>query len=101
MLGCNFGLTNLVMAIKRAKELNRLTINVDRLVRHTDGGPDNVAWVTHFFHWLLVYLGVFNEVLWFRFEAGFELSHVGGHLGSTYRVVQLHILFVLRRTFAH
>ena len=69
MLGCNFGLTNLVMALKRAKELNRLPMNVDRLVRHTDGGPDNVAWVTHFFHWLLVYLGIFNEVLWFRFEA--------------------------------
>ena len=35
-----------------------------------DGGSDNVSALTHVFHWLLVYLGVFDEILWFRFEAG-------------------------------
>jgi hypothetical protein len=26
--------------------------------------------VTHVMHWLLVYLGVADEIIWFRFESG-------------------------------
>jgi hypothetical protein len=68
--GGNFGLTNLIMVIWRAYEKGRLQPHVKRLIRHTDGGPDNVTFPTHVLHWLLVYLGIFDSVLWFRFEAG-------------------------------
>lgn len=68
--GSNFGLTNLVMILLRAKEHGALGSHVKTMYRHTDGGPDNVSVVTHVFHWLLVYLGIFDEIIWFRFEAG-------------------------------
>ena len=68
--GGNFGLMNLLLALERAQAMGRLQQHVTRLIRHTDGGPDTVSWVTHAFHWLLVYIGAFQEVLWFRFEAG-------------------------------
>jgi hypothetical protein len=58
------------MVLYRAKEAGRLPAGVTTLYRHTDGGPDNVCHVTHILHWLLVYLGIFQEVYWFRFEAG-------------------------------
>ena len=68
--GANFGLTNLLMTIHLAVKSGNLKPHTDTFVRHTDGGPDNVSIVTHFLHWLLVYLGVFNKVVWFRFKAG-------------------------------
>ena len=68
--GGNFGLTNLVLVIWRAHEKGLLKNHVKQLIRHTDGGPDNVTFPTHVLHWLLVYIGVFDSVLWFRFEAG-------------------------------
>ena len=40
------------------------------LYRHTDGGSDNLSVVTHVMHWLLVWLGIFDEIIWFRFDAG-------------------------------
>ena len=70
LTGSNFGLTSLLLALERAFDLQRMKPHVTRLVRHSDGGSDNVSVETHFFHWLLVYLGVFEEVLWFRFDAG-------------------------------
>ena len=69
--GGNFGLTCLTMAIWRAHQLGRLKGDAGRrLYRHTDGGPDNMNKATHLFHWLLVWLGVFDEIIWFRFDAG-------------------------------
>jgi hypothetical protein len=68
--GGNFGLTNLIMVLYRAHQAGRLPKNVKTLYRHTDGGSDNLCHTTHLLHWLLVYLGVFEEVVWFRFEAG-------------------------------
>jgi hypothetical protein len=68
--GGNFGLTNLIMVLYRAKQAGRLPKNCKTLFRHTDGGPDNTCHSTHIMHWLLVYLGVFEEIIWFRFEAG-------------------------------
>ena len=68
--GANFGLTNLIMVIWRAYKSGRLMPHVKTMYRHTDGGSDNVGYVTHILHWLLVYLGVFEEIIWFRFEAG-------------------------------
>lgn len=80
--GGSFGLTNLTMAIWRAFEIGRLKPNVTRLLRHTDGGSDNVTHVTHIFHWLLVYLGIFQEVIWFRFEPGHSHTEIADRLFS-------------------
>lgn len=74
--GSNFGLTNLLMALWRAKEKGRIGQHVTRLVRHTDGGSDNVSEITHVFHWLLVYIGFVDEILWFRFEAGHSHTEI-------------------------
>ena len=68
--GGNFGLTNFLMALSRAYDRGQLGPKVKTIYRHTDGGSDNVSIVTHVMHWLLVYLGVADEIIWFRFEAG-------------------------------
>jgi hypothetical protein len=39
-----------------------------------------VSYVTHVLHWLLVYLGVFDEILWFRFEAGHSHTEIADRL---------------------
>ena len=80
--GGNFGLTNLLMTIYLAVQSGNLKPHTESLVRHTDGGPDNVSVVTHFVHWLLVYLGVFNKVIWFRFKAGHSHTEVADRLFS-------------------
>ena len=68
--GGNFGLTNFLMVLLRSFDRGRLGPNVKTICRHTDGGSDNVSIVTHIMHWLLVYLGVADEIIWFRFESG-------------------------------
>lgn len=80
--GGNFGLTNLLMTLKRHQEKGNLQPHKIRLIRHTDGGPDNVCMTTHIIHWLLVYVGVFEEVLWFRFKAGHSHTEVADRLFS-------------------
>ena len=80
--GANFGLTNLLMTIFLAVKSGNIKPHTDSLIRHTDGGPDNVSVVTHFLHWLLVYLGVFNKVIWFRFKAGHSHTEVADRLFS-------------------
>ena len=47
---------------------------------HFCTGPDNVSIVTHFIHWLLVYLGVFNRIVWFRFKAGHSHTETADRL---------------------
>ena len=69
--GGNFGLTSLLSALRRAYDMGRLSQSAGvKLLRHTDGGSDNINLSTHLFHWLLVWLGIFDEVEWFRFDAG-------------------------------
>jgi ribosomal protein S18 acetylase RimI-like enzyme len=69
--GGNFGLTCLILALASAARHGRLAGQAgSTLYRHTDGGPDNLNKATHLFHWMLVWLGIFNEVVWFRFDAG-------------------------------
>ena len=85
--GTNFGLTNLLMSIFLAARSGNLKPHTDTLVRHTDGGPDNVSVVTHVIHWLLVYLGVFNKVVWFRFKAGHSHTEVADRLFSTMKTL--------------
>lgn len=80
--GANFGLTNLFATIVAAKEAGRLPLHCTHLYRHTDGGSDNVSLTTHVFHWLLVYLGVFQKITWFRFKAGHSHTEVADRLFS-------------------
>ena len=80
--GGNFGLTNLLMSIHLAVTSGNMAPHVETLVRHTDGGPDNVSVVTHFIHWMLVYLGVVNKVIWFRFKAGHSHTETADRLFS-------------------
>jgi hypothetical protein len=78
--GANFGLTNLIVVLHRAWKAGRLGPHVRRCYRHTDGGPDNVSWVSHVVHWLLVYIGVFDDFIWFRFEAGHSHTELADRL---------------------
>jgi ribosomal protein S18 acetylase RimI-like enzyme len=79
--GTNFGLTCLVMALWRAHEMGRLQgQNSPILYRHTDGGPDNLSFHTHMFHFLCVWLGIFNKLIWFRFDAGHSHTEIADRL---------------------
>ena len=78
--GANFGLSNLILVLHRAWKAGRLGPHVRRALRHTDGGPDNVSWVSHVLHFLLVYIGVFDEIVWFRFEAGHSHTEIADRL---------------------
>ena len=78
--GGNFGATHLVMALWRAHCAGKLPKNKKVLRRHTDGGPDNVTRPTHVLHWLLVYIGCFEDLLWFRFESGHSHTEVADRL---------------------
>ena len=80
--GANFGLSNLILVLHGAWKAGRLGPHVTRAYRHTDGGPDNVSWVSHFLHWLLVYIGVLQDLLWFRFEAGHSHTEIADRLFS-------------------
>ncbi|MEM7504933.1 MAG: hypothetical protein AAF417_23105, partial [Pseudomonadota bacterium] len=78
--GASFGLTNLMRTLEKALDVKRLKPHVKTLYRHTDGGSDNVAKVTHVVHWLLVYVGAFDEIIWFRFEAGHSHTELADRL---------------------
>lgn len=80
--GANFGLSNLILVLHRAWKMGRLGTHVTRAYRHTDGGPDNVSWVSHVLHWLLVYIGVFQDLWWFRFEPGHSHTEIADRLFS-------------------
>ena len=78
--GSNFGLTNLLVTLHRAWKAGKIGPHVTRLIRHTDGGPDNVAWATHIFNFLMVYIGAFNDSLWFMFESGHSHTEIADRL---------------------
>ena len=80
--GANFGLSTLLSALYAAQQRGRLRPHVRRLLRHTDGGSDNVSKLTHIFHWLLVYVGCWEEVLWFIFDAGHSHTEIADRLFS-------------------
>ena len=78
--GANFGLSNFILVLHRAWKSGRLGPHVTRAYRHTDGGPDNVSWVSHLLHWLLIFIGVFQDLEWFRFEAGHSHTEIADRL---------------------
>ena len=80
--GANFGLSTLTGGLYAAYRAGRLKPHVRRLIRHTDGGSDNVAKVTHIFNWLLVYVGCWEDLLWFIFDAGHSHTEIADRLFS-------------------
>ena len=78
--GANFGLTNLLMTIFLAVASGNIAPHVEDFYRHTDGGSDNVAVVSHFVHWLLIYIGTFQNLTWFRFKAGHSHTETADRL---------------------
>ena len=80
--GSNFGLTNFIVTLYRALKNGNLGEAVKTCYRHTDGGPDNLSQVTHIFHYLLVYLGVFDEIIWFRFDSGHSHTEISDRFFS-------------------
>eukprot|EP00965_Chrysotila_dentata_P063092 2090347-Pleurochrysis_carterae.AAC.1 len=68
--GSNFGCTAFVHSLYRLIQQGKIIDKVSRIVRQTDGGSDNVAWVTHAIHFTLVKVGAFDEVVWIRLEPG-------------------------------
>ena len=78
--GANFGLSNFILALHSAWVAGRLGPHVKRAYRHTDGGPDNVAWVSHVLHWLILYIGILQDLTWFRFEAGHSHTEISDRL---------------------
>ena len=50
---------------------------LSQVVRQTDGGSDNIGWLTHAFHFALVYFGVVNKLTWMRLPVGH--SHNGAN----------------------
>ena len=71
-----------MLTLYRAWRKGRLPKNVAKLYRHTAGGPDNVAHVTHIVHGSMVWLGVFNDLEWFRFESGHSHIEIADRLFS-------------------
>jgi hypothetical protein len=82
--GANFGLSTLLQGLWSACRVKdgvaTLSQSVGQLLRHTDGGPDNVASLTHIFHWLLVYVGCWQDLIWFMFKAGHSHTEIADRL---------------------
>eukprot|EP00965_Chrysotila_dentata_P077461 2557208-Pleurochrysis_carterae.AAC.2 len=68
--GSNFGCSVFVHSLYRLIEKGKLDARGKRIVRPTDGGPENVAWVTHGVHFMLVREGVFDQIDWIRLLPG-------------------------------
>lgn len=80
--GADFGITHFLLTLLSAKRNGHFPEHVTHMIRHTDGGSDNVAIIVHFIHWLLIYLGVFDELTWFRFMAGHSHTEIADRLFS-------------------
>ena len=83
--GGNFGCSAFVMAVWHMKQAGKLPTSKTGCKRHTDGGSDNVTKVSHFVHFLLVWIGCFNVLEWFRFEPGHSHTEITDRLFSMMR----------------
>eukprot|EP00965_Chrysotila_dentata_P075362 2488642-Pleurochrysis_carterae.AAC.1 len=68
--GANFGCSAFCYTLFRLIETSKLDARIDRIVQQTDGGCDNVTWVTHAVHYMLVREGAFNQIDWVRLKPG-------------------------------
>ena len=67
--GANFGCSAFVTTLYKLIIDGRMN-NVTKLMRQSDGGSDNVSWVTFALHVMLVHEGVVDEIDWVRLRAG-------------------------------
>eukprot|EP00965_Chrysotila_dentata_P245014 6206304-Pleurochrysis_carterae.AAC.1 len=68
--GSNFGCSAFVFLLYRLVELGKLDARAENVVRKTDGGSDNVAWIMHGVHFMLVREGVFYQLDWIKLRPG-------------------------------
>eukprot|EP00965_Chrysotila_dentata_P081764 2699149-Pleurochrysis_carterae.AAC.1 len=68
--GGNFVCIVFCYSFYRLIEQSKLESRVERIIRQTDGGNDNVTWVTHALHYTLVHEGAFNQINWIRLKPG-------------------------------
>eukprot|EP00965_Chrysotila_dentata_P250116 6209261-Pleurochrysis_carterae.AAC.3 len=80
--GSNFGCSAFCYSIYSLIELGKLNSSVERVIRQTDGGSDNVAWVTHGVHYMLVHEGAFNQIDWVRLGPGHSYCQQSAHTAS-------------------
>eukprot|EP00965_Chrysotila_dentata_P182148 6014815-Pleurochrysis_carterae.AAC.1 len=53
-----------VLLMYRLIQQFKLDARVERIIRQTDEGSDNVTWITHAVHYVLVREGAFNQIDW-------------------------------------
>ena len=58
------------MSLYRLIESGRLSTEVEYIAYLTDGGSDNVGWLTHALNLVLVREGTFNILEWLRLRPG-------------------------------
>eukprot|EP00965_Chrysotila_dentata_P132407 4378463-Pleurochrysis_carterae.AAC.1 len=80
--GANFGCSAFCYSLYRLIEVGKIDSRVKRIVRQTDGGSNNVAWITHGVHYMLVHEGVFDQIDWIRLEPGHSHNPQVGIRGS-------------------
>ena len=68
--GGNFGCTSFVTTLYELIHAGKLDHRVSKLMRQTDGGSDNVSWVTFALHAMLIREGVLNQLDWVRLRPG-------------------------------
>ena len=76
--GNNFGLTSFVVGLHHFIGQGLIGERAEECTRKSDGGSDNVGWVTHCVHCYLVYIGTFNRFTWVRGRAGHSHGYVDG-----------------------
>jgi len=59
--GANFGLTSFLITLYDLIKKGKVGGSMRKLIRQTDGGPDNVSWVTYAIFAVLVKEGVLNR----------------------------------------
>lgn len=67
--GNNFGVTSLCVSLHRLISQGKLTAG-EYFALVSDGGSDNVGWITHAMNFVLVREGVFNTLDWLRLRPG-------------------------------
>ena len=76
--GGNFGCTSFVTTLYHLSKSKKLRPTVDSVSTQSDGGSDNVAWVTHIVNWFIIHVGVFNFLWWLRLRAGHSHNEADG-----------------------
>jgi hypothetical protein len=85
--GANFGCTSFVTSLYHLIKGGKIGAGVKRCARQqTDGGSDNVGWVTYVLNVVLVREGVFDIIDWLRLRAGHSHNEGDGNHSTARRV---------------